>query len=443
MDNQYEGINENILNNYLKALKYDERIIANIKERVKEKGDAFVDKALEQNKKVLVHSSNVYESMLDHNENSNNELANLESLLEEIIEKSKKAAKSKGNNKENSINSLGDGVYEATLREFENKIDEMNSHNKANDEKIVKEKKIILETNDKLKEVNDYINKFLVEKRLYLDKVSEEKMRELTFQKKLPRTYQTQVMKIVFESILLEKIQEKIDEKLSSSEIDKESNEYEKLRESYVSSITYEYYKKLCYNSWRFKNQILAAEEFVIHEFQKDGKEGMTLEKFAITMNGLKKEAEKYKDENAEKIFWPLINSILVVIYSTIAKKRKANYEESIEKSNKKIEGFEAEKNDNKGKINLLEEMKKKILKNSNLQRPAAHSAERENVEREDSLEEVDGGELKKELDGLKDESQRIMEELKRIKNEQENEFYVYLKNIAKVLLHQKNMNVI
>lgn len=435
---QYEGINENILNNYLKALKYDERIISNIKERVKEKGDVFVDKALEQNKKVLVHSSNVYESMLDHNENSNNELANLESLLEDIIEKSKKAAKSKGNQKGDSSLAV-EGIYEATLKEFENKIDEMNSHNKANDEKIVKEKKVILETSDKLKEVNDYINKFLVEKRLYLDKVDEQKMRDLTFAKKLPRTYQTQVMKIVFESILLEKIEEKIEEKLLSSEIDKESNEYEKLKESYVTSITFDNYKKICYNSWRFKNQILAAEEFVIHEFQKEGKEVMTLEKFAITMNGLKKEAEKYKDEIAEKIFWPLINSILVVIYSTIARKRKTTYEENIEKSNKKIEGFEAEKNDNKGKINLLEEMKRKILKNSSIQKPS----QKVNIEREDSLEEVDGGELKKELDGLKDESQRIMEELKRIKNEQENEFYVYLKNIAKVLLHQKNMNVI
>lgn len=435
---QYEGINENILNNYLKALKYDERIISNIKERAKEKGDVFVDKALEQNKKVLVHSSNVYESMLDHNENSNNELANLESLLEDIIEKSKKAAKSKGNQKGDSSLAV-EGIYEATLKEFENKIDEMNSHNKANDEKIVKEKKVILETIDKLREVNDYINKFLVEKRLYLDKVDEQKMRDLTFAKKLPRTYQTQVMKIVFESILLEKIEEKIEEKLLSSEIDKESNEYEKLKESYVTSITFDNYKKICYNSWRFKNQILAAEEFVIHEFQKEGKEVMTLEKFAITMNGLKKEAEKYKDENAEKIFWPLINSILVVIYSTIARKRKATYEENIEKSNRKIEGFEAEKNDNKGKINLLEEMKKKILKNSSIQKPS----QKVNIEREDSLEEVDGGELKKELDGLKDESQRIMEELKRIKNEQENEFYVYLKNIAKVLLHQKNMNVI
>jgi hypothetical protein len=362
--------------------------------------------------------------------------------LEDIIEKSKKASWLKGGNKQTSVKGEGEGIYELTLNEFESKIEEMNSHNKANDEKIVKEKKVILETNDKLKEVNEYINKFYIEKRLYLDKVSEEKMRELTYAKKLPRVYQTQVMKIIFESILLEKVQEKVDEKLSMSEVDKESNEYEKLKEGYVSSITFEYYKKLCYNAWRFKNQILAAEEFVIHEFQKDGKEVVTLEKMAVTMNSLKKEAEKYKDETAEKIFWPLINSILVVIYSTIAKKRKITYEELIEKSNKRIEGFEAEKNDNKGKIYLLNEMKIKISKGSaSISRP--ERPDKASIVRKDSLEEVDGGEVKKELDELKDESQRIMEELKRIKNEQENEFYVYLKNIAKVLLHQKNMNVI
>ncbi len=166
-------INENILNNYLKALKSDERTIQNIKERVKDKGDVLVDKAIEQNNKVLYYSSKVYESMLDHFENSNNELANLDSLLDEIIDKMKNASV-KGGNADTSM------IMNATMKEFELKVDEMKALMKANDDKINKEKKYIADMNDKIKDVNEYIHKFTLEKKLYLDKVSEDELINLS-----------------------------------------------------------------------------------------------------------------------------------------------------------------------------------------------------------------------------------------------------------------------
>lgn len=166
-------INENILNNYLKALKSDERTIQNIKERVKDKGDVLVDKAIEQNNKVLYYSSKVYESMLDHFENSNNELANLDSLLDEIIEKMKSASFSGEGGDSNKI-------LNATMKEFDIKVDEMKALMKSNDEKIQKEKKYIADTNDKIKDVNEYIHKFTLEKKLYLDKVSEDELINLS-----------------------------------------------------------------------------------------------------------------------------------------------------------------------------------------------------------------------------------------------------------------------
>lgn len=171
-------INENILNNYLKALKSDQRTIDNIKERVKDKGDVLVDKALEQNNKVLYFSSKVYESMLDHFENSNNELANLDSLLDEMIERQKQAQHNRGQgNNEDSAE-----FVKSTFKEFDNKVEEMKTHNKANETKIAKEKKKIEETNDKLREVNDYLHKFTLEKRLYLDKVEEQMIIDLSKQ---------------------------------------------------------------------------------------------------------------------------------------------------------------------------------------------------------------------------------------------------------------------
>ena len=42
------------------------------------------------------------------------------------------------------------------------------------------EKKKIEETNDKLREVNDYLHKFTLEKRLYLDKVDEQMIIDLS-----------------------------------------------------------------------------------------------------------------------------------------------------------------------------------------------------------------------------------------------------------------------
>lgn len=216
---------------------------------------------------------------------------------------------------------------------------------------------------------------------------------------------------------------------------DENSPEYSKEFDKKVSLVTFDFFKKNCFNAWKFKNIILACEEYVIHEYQRVNGELPSLDKVAEEFVALKKEAEKYHDELAEKVFWPLINAVLVIIYSSIAKKRSETYKDNIEASKKVIVGLEDEKNDNHGKIVMLEEIKSKIIRSSGMSPQKERKPENKNVDHD----KADKG---KSLDEYKEETDRIIEALKSIKNEQESDFYVYLKNIAKSLLHQKNMKM-
>jgi DNA repair exonuclease SbcCD ATPase subunit len=180
----------------------------------------------------------------------------------------------------------------------------------------------------------------------------------------------------------------------------------------------------------------LACEEYIIHEYQKEKNgEVPTLEKISLKLIKLKSDAEKYHDVLAERVYWPLINAVLVVVYSSIAKKKYETYIESISKSKKVIFGFEAEMNDNHGKIVMLEEVRSRIMKNSNFTQQNKE-VEEEIQDEEEVGDDVQGYENN--LNEISDEIARITEELKQIKNEQENNFYEYLKEVSKSLVHQK-----
>lgn len=170
-------INENIQNNLLKALNSDPKTIEQLKSDLKDKGDKIVEKTVEQNKKVLIHSSKIYESMMDNFEETNTQLINLETLMDEVLTETKNICL-KGGNKDVSQ----DGLSDITAKEFEKKVKELQNQNKACQDKIEAEKKFISEYVDKLKEVNDYISKFNNERRLYLDKVVEDEIVNLSKQ---------------------------------------------------------------------------------------------------------------------------------------------------------------------------------------------------------------------------------------------------------------------
>ena len=199
-DSYYENyqVNENISENYLKVLKEDHRTTEILKERLRNKGDVLVDMASVQNKKVLVHSSKVYEDLMDQYEQFNEKLIDLDITLEDVVIKQKEAVRnlieknkyylskknynSKPTKRPSSSNNknYNTGYSDLAIKEFDRKIEELKKLNKISEDKITLEKGRKDEYESKAKDVIDYTSKFNIEKRLYLDKVEEERLRDLS-----------------------------------------------------------------------------------------------------------------------------------------------------------------------------------------------------------------------------------------------------------------------
>lgn len=195
-DNEYQ-INENISENYLKVLKEDQRTTDMLKDYFKFKGDELVDMSNSQNKKVLIHSSKVYESLMDQYESFNDKLMDLDTALENMVNSQKTKIKSlleankrnsnirhKNSNERNkqrpSASNNNIGLSDMAIKEFDKKIDELKKLIAICEDKIILETKSMTDNEQKAKEVIDYTNKFKLEKRIYLDKVEEEKLRDMS-----------------------------------------------------------------------------------------------------------------------------------------------------------------------------------------------------------------------------------------------------------------------
>lgn len=236
---------------------------------------------------------------------------------------------------------------------------------------------------------------------------------------------------MILESILLEKVQEGINKEKSSIQQDSADPKYQKELDKIVAKVTFEFYKKHCYNAWKFKNLVLACDEFVIHEYQRVNGELPTLEKISLDLIKIKSDAEKIQDEQAISVFWPLSNAVLTIVYNSIATKKMVGYSEVINKSKANILKYDAEKNDNHGKIVILEEVKSKIL---NYQKTYSIGDQINNSQY--SGAEVE--EVMNKISQFNSQSNDIIESLKTMKNSQEENFYSYLKNVANSLIHQR-----
>ena len=151
-----------------------------------------------------------------------------------------------------------------------------------------------------------------------------------------------------------------------------------------------------------------------------------------------------------------MINAVLVVVYNTIGKQKLEMYNDLISKAKNSISNYEAEKNDNHGKIVMLEEIREKVLKNS------GHSPLVKNDNIEDSLDNENNNydlndnnynhnnndevnyeneklynQIEENLNKFTEETSNITEFLKNIKEQQEDKFYGFIKDISDVLLHQ------
>lgn len=186
---------------------------------------------------------------------------------------------------------------------------------------------------------------------------------------------------------------------------------------------------------------VLAADEYVIHEFQREKGELPTLEQTSLVLISLKEEAERIRDEYSEKIFWPLINAVLVTVYTSIAKRKLEVYEEQGKKIEIYIKKLDSEKSECNGKISVLKEVKTRINKSTVFSESVAHKYVEKVEDREDEEEETpDQGNFEQIKNQIVEDSNTIVENLKMIENEQETVFQDYLKRVGNVMINQKQL---
>lgn len=180
-DPQYM-INRNVIKNYLKHIKDDEDKIDAIKEKLSNKGDQICDMIYEQNHNILYHSSKAYDYMSNQFEAINTELLGLEKLLGRInLQPNKRVtvtnfvSRSGGQQVRSSSEEMGS----IPVKEINKRINEFDNLIANAEQNFKKEINMIKESEKKIKDDTEYITKFELEKRIYLDQVSEDKMRDL------------------------------------------------------------------------------------------------------------------------------------------------------------------------------------------------------------------------------------------------------------------------
>ncbi len=226
----------------------------------------------------------------------------------------------------------------------ENKLDEFSRTTNQNEERIKKINEGIPEIQRKKKENDDFFKKFVGEKKVWLDRLIEDEIREQAYSEGFKYLYEAKTIKLLIEGILLEKVQDKIEKvlsdkgemfgwekmdveklaeerknkefelnsellKLSSKEAnelekekreewekedrknqeerenimkewkklwteiwipgtplsdDQESMKKRKLMEKVTMEVTFEFFKHICFDIWKFKNMVNSSEEYVV-----------------------------------------------------------------------------------------------------------------------------------------------------------------------------------
>ncbi len=95
------------------------------------------------------------------------------------------------------------------------KISEFNMKIAQKAEKIRRNKEEIPEILRKKKESEDFFNKFMGEKKVWLDRLSEKKMQKIAFENGFKYFYEAKTIKLLLEGILLEKAEDDVEHELS------------------------------------------------------------------------------------------------------------------------------------------------------------------------------------------------------------------------------------
>jgi len=163
-------------------------------------------------------------------------------------------------------------------------------------------------------------------------------------------------------------------EKQQTDETTKENTKQKtELYKTVLMEETHKYFKRLCYESNKFKNYLNNAEEFIITESMKrcysslEGKdEKTTLNSLAESLDEIRGQVKNNYEHSkaAKKVYYPAVNLLLQLVYATIGNKRIRSHRDRSDIVNKEIEEMSDENVEIKKQIKLLLELKSNMSSN-------------------------------------------------------------------------------
>ena len=159
-------------------------------------------------------------------ETLNKKLEAQKNKIDEIIEQEKHSQEELSHQIDEEMNKLiqniknlnqinQDKINNPIMFGLSQKISEFNTKIAKNTEIIRKNKEEIPELQRKKKESEDFFNKFMGEKKVWLDRLSEKKIKKIGFEKGFKYFYEAKTIKLLLEGILLEKAEDEVEHELS------------------------------------------------------------------------------------------------------------------------------------------------------------------------------------------------------------------------------------
>ena len=176
-----------------------EKYVKKIKKKYPNENDfELPNKILEQDKNLIIASNKTFEK---------SQIINQE--LDDVI---KKGVECIHNIEKSFSNGNNGGKY--NTNELDSKVLGFKRETDSNDDKIKKINDSIPDLQRKKKENEEFFKKYMGEKKVWLDRLKEDKIRDETYKNGFKYFYEAKIIKLLLEGILLEKVQDMVEKEL-------------------------------------------------------------------------------------------------------------------------------------------------------------------------------------------------------------------------------------
>ena len=175
-----------------------EKYVKKIKKKYPSENDfELPNKILEQDKNLIYASNKNFEK---------SQMINQE--FDDVIKKGVECI----DNLEKSFSNSNGGKYQT--KELDSKVFDFKRETDTNDDKIKKINDSIPDLQRKKKENEEFFKKYVGEKKVWLDRLKEDKIRDETYKNGFKYLYEAKIIKLLMEGILLKKVQDTIEKEL-------------------------------------------------------------------------------------------------------------------------------------------------------------------------------------------------------------------------------------